>query len=65
MLPSNQQFPPGGLSLLEFIQGRLVELEAQLATQRPQAELQAIGDEVIRYLIIVEAMECNHARGIN
>jgi hypothetical protein len=65
MLPSNEQFPRGELAVLEFIEGRLRELEVQLATMRPQAELQAIGDEVTRYLIIVEAMECNHARGMN
>jgi hypothetical protein len=65
MLPSNEPFPHGELALLEFIQGRLLELESQLATLRPWAELQAISDEVTKYLIIVETMECNHARGMN
>ena len=63
MVPSNEQFTLGELALLEFIQGRLLELEAQLAT--PWAELKTIDEEVTKYLIVVEAVKCSHVRGMN
>jgi DNA-binding transcriptional MerR regulator len=65
MLPPSEQFSLSEIELLQFIERRLQELEAQLKTLQPWEELKAIGDEVENYHSVIEAMGCNRARAMN